>query len=518
MAHIIILGAGIGGLVAAYDMKEHVGPNDKVTVVTENSYFQFTPSNPWLAVNWRSRDDITFELKTYLERKGIDLIVTAAKRVHPEENRIELIDGTSVTYDYLVIATGPKLAFEEVEGAGPAAHTQSICTVNHAETAAKAWDGFVKDPGHIVVGALQGASCYGPAYEFAMIMDTDLRRRKIRSKVPMTFVTAEPYVGHLGLGGVGDSKGMIESILREKHIKWICNAKVSKVEAGKMFVTEHDENGQPKKEHVLDFKYSMMLPAFKGVDAVIGIEGLANPRGFMNHVYTPPYCQQFGVFSQNEVSAEALASFINSIPQRFRHVDLNLNESNLDLNESDLDVPNGLEIHRNRNLVLQLNKPANLIAQSFTRNHKRNIRKACRAGLIYDVADDAEKVIEIFESGRGRTLGDYSDMDHSLFRVLLRELQQRGKATILIANSADGDTVAGAVFFMSHDGAYFIFSGTSESGKKLSAMHGLIGHFLESHSAGLAFLDFEGSHLDDLARFYAGFGADEALFVRIVRT
>jgi sulfide:quinone oxidoreductase len=281
MAHIIILGAGIGGLVAAYDMKENVGPNDKVTVVTENPYFQFTPSNPWLAVNWRSRDDITFELKTYLERKGIDLIVKAAKRVHPDENRIELSDGESVSYDYLVIATGPKLAFEEVEGSGPAAHTQSICTVNHAETAAKAWDGFVKDPGHVVVGAFQGASCYGPAYEFAMIMDTDLRRRKIRSKVPMTFVTAEPYVGHLGLGGVGDSKGMIESIMRDRHIKWICNAKVSKVEAGKMFVTEHDENGQPKKEHVLDFKYSMMLPAFKGVDAVFGIEGLTNPRGFI---------------------------------------------------------------------------------------------------------------------------------------------------------------------------------------------------------------------------------------------
>jgi sulfide:quinone oxidoreductase len=281
MAHIIILGAGIGGLVAAYDMKENVGPNDKVTVVTENPYFQFTPSNPWLAVNWRSRDDITFELKTYLERKGIDLIVKAAKRVHPDENRIELSDGESVSYDYLVIATGPKLAFEEVEGSGPAAHTQSICTVNHAETAAKAWDGFVKDPGHVVVGAFQGASCYGPADEFAMIMDTDLRRRKIRSKVPMTFVTAEPYVGHLGLGGVGDSKGMIESIMRDRHIKWICNAKVSKVEAGKMFVTEHDENGQPKKEHVLDFKYSMMLPAFKGVDAVFGIEGLTNPRGFI---------------------------------------------------------------------------------------------------------------------------------------------------------------------------------------------------------------------------------------------
>lgn len=92
---------------------------------------------------------------------------------------------------------------------------------------------------------------------------------------------SEPYIGHLGLGGVGDSKGMMESVMRHRHIKWICNAKVTKVEAGKMFVTEHDEMGNPKKEHELPFKYSMMLPAFKGIDAVFGIEGLTNPRGFI---------------------------------------------------------------------------------------------------------------------------------------------------------------------------------------------------------------------------------------------
>jgi len=68
--------------------------------------------------------------------------------------------------------------------------------------------------------------------------------------------------------------------MRERHIKWITNAKVTKVEAGKMFVAEHDEAGVLKKEHELPFKYGMILPAFKGVDAVIGIEGLANPRGF----------------------------------------------------------------------------------------------------------------------------------------------------------------------------------------------------------------------------------------------
>jgi sulfide:quinone oxidoreductase len=232
-------------------------------------------------VNWRKRNDIEFAVGEYLGRKGIEFTAAGAKRVHPERNQVELGDGSVLDYDFLVIATGPKLAFEEVEGLGPSGHTQSVCHVDHAVRAGQAWDDFVKDPGPIVVGAVQGASCYGPAYEFAFIMETDLRRRKIRDKVPMTFVTAEPYVGHLGLGGVGDSKTLLESAMRERHIKWITNAKTTKIEAGKMHVTEYDEAGNEKKQHELPFKYSMMLPAFKGVDAVFGIEGLTNPRGFV---------------------------------------------------------------------------------------------------------------------------------------------------------------------------------------------------------------------------------------------
>lgn len=281
MAHIVILGAGIGGMSCAYEMREQLRPEDKVTVISDSPLFQFVPSNPWVGVNWRTKEDITIPIAPYFERKGINLIATPAQRVHPEKNQVELTDGQIVDYDFLVIATGPKLAFDEVEGMGPGKNTYSICHVDHAVEAGKAWDQFIRDPGPIVVGAVQMASCYGPAYEFAMIMDTDLRRRKIRDKVPMTFVTAEPYIGHLGLGGVGDSKGLMESVMRDRHIKWICNAKVTKVEPGKMFVTELDDMGNVKKEHELPFKHSMMLPAFKGVDAVFGIEGLVNPRGFI---------------------------------------------------------------------------------------------------------------------------------------------------------------------------------------------------------------------------------------------
>ena len=160
------------------------------------------------------------------------------------------------------------------------------------------WEEFCKNPGPIVVGAVQGASCFGPAYEFAMIMDTDLRQRRIRDKVPMTFVTAEPYIGHLGVGGVGDTKGMLESEMRQRHIKWIVNSKVDKVDADKMHVSEVDEDGKPKKKHELPFKFSMMIPAFRGIAALRGIEGLVNPRGFIvvdKHQRNPKFPNVFGV-------------------------------------------------------------------------------------------------------------------------------------------------------------------------------------------------------------------------------
>ena len=298
MAHIVIMGAGIGGMAMAYEMRAKAGKADVVTVVSNTPKFHFVPSNPWVAVNWRKRDEVELEIEPLLTKRKIEFIGTGVKRVRPDENVLELDDGRRLDYDFLIIATGPKLAFDEIEGLGPHGHTQSVCHIDHAMHAQGEWAHFVEDPGPIVVGAVQGASCFGPAYEFAMTMETDLRRRKIRDRVPMTFVTSEPYIGHLGLGGVGDSKGMMESILREKHIKWICNAKVTRVEAGKMFVTEHDEDGKPKKEHELPFRYSMLLPAFKGVDAVFGIEGLTNPRGFIlidPHQRNPKYRNIFAV-------------------------------------------------------------------------------------------------------------------------------------------------------------------------------------------------------------------------------
>jgi len=292
MAHIVVLGAGTGGMPCAYELREQLGKDHQVTMVNEREYFQFVPSNPWLAVGWRKRDDITFDIRSHLERKGINFIAKRCDKIDAKANTLVLSDGEEVNYDYLVIATGPRLAFEEVEGSGPEGHTQSVCTVDHAEKAYDAYQELLAEPGPVVIGAMPFASCFGPAYEFAFIVDSDLRKRKIRDKIPMTYITSEPYIGHLGLGGVGDSKGMLESDMRNHHIKWITNAKVTKVEAGKMFVEQYNDAGEKIKDHEVPFKYSMMLPAFKGVNPLFEVEGLVNPRGFVfvdEHQRNPTY-------------------------------------------------------------------------------------------------------------------------------------------------------------------------------------------------------------------------------------
>ena len=298
MAHVVVLGAGLGGTIMAYELRDELGKAHKVSVVTKGTHYSFVPSNPWVAVGWRDRTAVEADLRPVMSKRDITLYPQGAKRVHPQEKRIDLEDGTAINYDYLVIATGPELAFDEIPGFGPAGNTHSICHLDHAIQAKTAFEALLKNPGPVVIGAVQGASCFGPAYEFAFILDKALRDAKVRDRVPMTFVTSEPYVGHLGLDGVGDTKGLLESEMRNHHIKWICNAKVDKVEPGKLFVSEIAEDGTVKQAHELPNVYTMMLPAFRGVGAVYGIEGLTNPRGFITvdkHQRNPTYKDVFAV-------------------------------------------------------------------------------------------------------------------------------------------------------------------------------------------------------------------------------
>jgi sulfide:quinone oxidoreductase len=282
MARIAVVGAGLAGMSAAYELRHVLGSDHEITLVGQGPRFSFTPSNPWIGVGWRKAEETSLDAGVYLRRQGINFNESPVQRIHAVTSQLELVSGELLTYDYLLICTGPKLDFAAIKGLGPeGGFTQSVCTLPHAEHAWTAYQQFIAEPGPIVVGAVQGASCFGPAYEFAFILDADLRKRRLRDRVPMTYITSEPYVGHMGLGGVGDSKGLMESEFRKRHIQWITNAKVIEARADAIVIEEHDDAGKSKGTREIPARYSMLLPAFAGVEAVAAVEGLCNPRGFV---------------------------------------------------------------------------------------------------------------------------------------------------------------------------------------------------------------------------------------------
>lgn len=282
MSRVIVAGAGLGGVSAAFELREMLPDTVDVDVVHEGDEFNFVPSNPWVALGSRMRDQVVMPIGPIFEKHDIGFNSSGIKHIDAKARKLTLGDGSQKSYDFLVICTGPKLAFEQIPGAGPeGGYTQSICTADHAVKAHQAFQQLLDNPGPVLVGALPGASCFGPAYEYVLSLEYELRKRKIRDRVPITFVTPEPYIGHMGLGGVGDSKGLMEHKFREHGIKWICNAKVTEFSSNQASFDVLNEDGSSKGSQQLPFHLAMFLPAFKGSPAVAEVPDLCNPKGFV---------------------------------------------------------------------------------------------------------------------------------------------------------------------------------------------------------------------------------------------
>ncbi|OZA27609.1 MAG: sulfide-quinone reductase [Hydrogenophilales bacterium 17-61-9] len=296
MTHIVILGAGIAGVSAAYALKSQLGPQDEITVVSDKPYFHFVPSNPWIAMGWRERSDVAFPIGPYLESRGIKFIHSGVKRIQPDVIQVDLENGDVLFYDTLLIATGATGMSDDVPGL--AEHTQSVIHIDQAERAHAAYREFVRRPGPIVVGAAPGASVLGPLYEYAFLVDADLKRRNIRERVPITLVTPEPYPGHLGLGGEGASRGAVTAALVDTKIGIICNARTVRIDKNTIQVVELDAAGKEKQTHTLPYAYSVYWPAFGGVAGVRSATGLVNERGLVvvdEYLRNPDYPNVFAI-------------------------------------------------------------------------------------------------------------------------------------------------------------------------------------------------------------------------------
>ena len=282
MIRIVILGAGIGGVPAAYLAKALLGTAAYLTVISDKEYFHFVPSNPWVAMGLRSFDDVAFPIEPYLGAHRVRFLPFAAARIEAEKNLIVLSNGDIENYDYLIVATGAEPIFDEVPGLGPSGDTHSVIQIEQAIEAHDAYQRFIVNPGPIVIGAAPNASILGPLYEFAFLVDADLRQRELRERASITVVTPEPYVGHLGLGFESDTRQLLEGALHTSGIKAICNARTERVEAGQIHVTEVIPQLDDEIEHVLPFDFSVYWPAFRGVAALReSSAGLIDERGFV---------------------------------------------------------------------------------------------------------------------------------------------------------------------------------------------------------------------------------------------
>jgi sulfide:quinone oxidoreductase len=269
---VVVVGSSFAGLTAALELRKSLDERHRVVVLDRRADFTFIPSLVWLPFG-RRPEDITFPLAPLYERKSIEFHNTAASGFDLEKHVVHTEDGADISYDKLMLATGPRLAFEKIPGLGPSdGFTQSICNLEHALLAGEAWQRFLSEPGPVVIGTAQGGSCFGASYEYLFNVKHQIDKAGLTDVAPVTFVTAEPFLGHFGLGGVGDSSRRVEAFFAKLGIEGIANNVIGEVRDGEMEL----EGGR-----VLPFAYSMIVPPFTGVDAVKETDGLSNPMGFI---------------------------------------------------------------------------------------------------------------------------------------------------------------------------------------------------------------------------------------------
>jgi sulfide:quinone oxidoreductase len=289
MAKIVILGAGIAGHAAASHLRRNLSKSHEVLVVSPNRNYQWVPSNIWVGTGRMKHEAVHFPLEPIYKKHGIGYKQAKAVSFHPEGNKqeakpfitVEYLYGEQagstekVTYDYLINATGPKLAFEQTEGLNPGTNkTYSVCTYDHATHAAHALQEIIQkaktESGkfNIVIGTGHAkATCQGAAFEYILNVEKELVRKGVRDKFDITWISNEYELGDFGMDGMllaygGEqmhSSQMVEMIFKDRGINWILGAGVNKVEDGKA----HYENLDGEHLHI-EYDFAMLIPAFTG--------------------------------------------------------------------------------------------------------------------------------------------------------------------------------------------------------------------------------------------------------------
>jgi len=288
MSRVVILGAGVSGHTAAQILRQKLGREHEVVVVSPNRSWNWIPSNIWVGVGVMKPEDVTFELKPVYERLGIRLEQAKGVELHPEGDAesptpyvtIERTDAgkagerENLTYDYLINATGPKLNFAATPGLGPELNSLSVCTYGHAEQTSEELKKAIErmragEKLTFVVGTGHGlCTCEGAAFEYAFNLEFEIRNAGVRDQARVVFITNEAELGDFGVDGMQLKRGgyiipgrtFAESLFVERGVEWVTGAHVSRVDPKEVHYETLDG-----ELHALAFDFAMLLPPFTGV-------------------------------------------------------------------------------------------------------------------------------------------------------------------------------------------------------------------------------------------------------------
>jgi sulfide:quinone oxidoreductase len=183
---IVVLGAGIGGIVVARELRKRISPRHRIVLVDREREHLFAPSLLWLMVGKREAASIKRPLSR-LQRKGIEARFGEIERIEPEARRVT-VAGETLAADVLVVTLGAELAPETIPGLVEAGH--NLYTERGAEDVRDALATFAK--GRIIVlTAAPGYKCPAAPYEAALLIDAYLRKRGVRAAIPIDVYAAE---------------------------------------------------------------------------------------------------------------------------------------------------------------------------------------------------------------------------------------------------------------------------------------------------------------------------------------
>jgi sulfide:quinone oxidoreductase len=220
---ILVLGGGIGGLVAASRLRKGLTREHRVVLIERESDYVFAPSFLWLMTGLRRREKISRPLSK-LRKQGIELLQGSIERIDPEARTV-WVDGRELAGDYLVIALGAELAPETIPGLAEAGH--NFYSLAGAEALRDARLGLRAGRVVVLVSSMP-FKCPAAPYEAAMLLEHDFRKRNLREQIEVDLYSPEP--GPMPIAGPEVSR-QVRQMVESKGIGYHPEHTVTQVDA-----------------------------------------------------------------------------------------------------------------------------------------------------------------------------------------------------------------------------------------------------------------------------------------------